>query len=261
MRPPKINTTKNYDLFRFQTGDNRQLNLSKHKPLLDSMEEYGFLPCYPIICTRDAKGNLSIKDGQHRFAIARQLGLSVCWVEDASGFDVADVNSAQVSWVALDYVQRFASQGKEHYKTLLAFKEEHNIPITIAASLLAQNATFSNISEAFYAGDFVVKDVTWARQVANLYTGIKELSTKVRGANFLSACTAVSHVPGFSPKRLLECAKKCRQKLVPYAQRDAYLTMLEEIYNYGQKNLVALKLEAIKAMRARNPRHKGESND
>lgn len=55
---------------------------------------------------------------------------------------------------------------------------------------------------------------------------------------------AVCRVEEFEPKRLLRNAERCREKLMPYSTREAYLVMLEEIYNFRQQKLVALKVLA-----------------
>lgn len=65
---------------------------------------------------------------------------------------------------------------------------------------------------------------------------------------------AVCRVKEFEADRLLHGAERCREKLVAYSNRDAYLDMLEGMYNFNRnaRNLFALKMEATKAMRERN---------
>jgi hypothetical protein len=58
---------------------------------------------------------------------------------------------------------------------------------------------------------------------------------------------------------LIGGAERCREKLVSYSTRDAYLDLLESVYNFGRKQLVSLKLPAIEAMRKRNVATKAKS--
>lgn len=74
-----------------------------------------------------------------------------------------------------------------------------------------------------------------------------------KGARLTEACMAACRVPGFDAKRLLAGAERCRERLVPYATRDAYLDLLETLYNWGRKQLVGLKALAVMALRERRP--------
>jgi hypothetical protein len=255
---PKIQVTKNYSLFA-HSQENRPLDLRKHKLLEASMKENGFIPSYPIVCRRDAKGSLVVKDGQHRLAFARKHGLAVYWIEDNSGFDVAAVNCTQKPWQPIDYAYRYADAGSAHYKELLLFKEEHGLPITLATMLLAGHTCFSAIADKFYSGEFKVKDHTWASQVVAIYVPITRLNAKLKSKQFLNACARASRVPEFSAKRLIDNVERCRDLLVHYGSCDAYMDMLQNVYNFGRRDLVALKIEATKAMRELNPATKGKA--
>ena len=122
----KITATKNYRLFH-RSDENRALNLKKHKKLYESMRLYGFLPSFPIVCYRDAKGNLVVKDGQHRLAIAEELGLPVYYVEESIDFDVAVVNCTPKGWTLVDYAQKFAANGVSSYQEHLDFADRFGI--------------------------------------------------------------------------------------------------------------------------------------
>lgn len=248
----KIQVTKNYRLFHNNSGENRPVEMNKHKRLVDSMKLYGFLQEFPIVCTRDSKGNLVVKDGQHRLVVAETLQLPVYWVEASMNWDVAVVNSTAKPWILRDYAGRFAANGNENYQEGLDFAERHRIPIGPAFALLAGTTTFTNCHSSFIDGTFKVKDRAWADSVASIYSPLVSMSKSVSNARFLEACMAVCRVPEFDGKRLLQNAERCREKLVSYSTRDAYLEMLEHIYNFGRGKLFALKIAAISAMRDRN---------
>jgi len=247
----KISATKNYRLFG-GSDENRPLDLRKHKKLMDSMKEYGFLESYPIVCHRNGDKHLIVKDGQHRLAVAEALGLPVYWVEEAVDFDVAKINCTPKTWTLRDFAQKHAKNGKAAYQEGLEFVEQHRLPIGTAFSLLAGTTTFSNVQNSFYDGSFSIRDRQWADAVAGIYGPLVEMSVDIRNARFVEACMAVCRVKEFDAKRLLQNAKRCREKLVSFSTRDAYLDMLEAIYNYGRKTLVGLKAEATMVMRERN---------
>jgi len=247
-----IQATKNYRLFERHSGENRPLDLRKHKKLMDSMKLYGFLPCFPIVVVRNTDGNLIVKDGQHRLLIAEELELPVYWVEEATDFDVAVVNSTAKIWGLKDYAQKHAANGLKAYTEGLEFASSHSLPVGIAFALLSGTTSFGNCEQPFINGTWRIKDRAWADSVAGIYGPIGTMSPPLRKSTFLLACMAVCRVDGFDPARLLANADRCREKLVSYSTRDSYLEMLESVYNFGRKQLVALKNLAVMAMRERN---------
>lgn len=251
----KVQATKNYRMF-CRSGENRPLDLKKHQKLLESMKLYGFLACFPIVCVRDSTGQLIVKDGQHRLAIAESIGLTVHWLEEEVDFDVAVINCTSKTWVLRDYAQKFAANGNAEYQIGLDFADRHHLPVGTAFALLAGTTGFSNCDTAFLDGSFQVKDQPWANAVAGIYSPLVARSPSLRHARFLEACMACCRVASFDSKRLLQNAERCRDKLVSYSTRDAYLDMLEAVYNFGRVKLVGLKIEAVLAMRERNVANK-----
>jgi hypothetical protein len=249
--PKKVNVTRNYRMFA-RSEDNRALVPHKHKRLLESMRLYGFLPEFPIVCCRDANKHLIVKDGQHRLSIAETLGLPVYWIEESAAWDVAIVNSTQKGWVPRDYAERYARAGNADYLEGLDFMDANRLPIGLSFALLAGTTTFANIQAAFLRGEFRVKDRKWAASVAAIYRPFHAASKACRNARFIEACMAVCRVKEFEPDRLLHGLNRCREKLVAFSTRDAYLEMLEEIYNFGKRQLYPLKIAALTAMRERN---------
>lgn len=247
----KINITKDYRLFG-RTTENRPLNVRKHRKLEQSLKEYGFLPSFPVVCFRDVKGKLVIKDGQHRLAIAETLGLAVPWVEETVDFDIAKINCAQEKWQLKDYAQKYATNGLTQYQEGLDFSEKYGLAIGVAFALLAGTTTFGNIEAAYVTGKFQVKEREWAESVAFVYSRMVAISPSLKKNTFVEACMAVTRVEGFDAKRLIQGAERCREKLVSFSTRDAFLDMLEAVYNFGRAKLVGLRALATMAMRDRN---------
>lgn len=247
-----IRATKNYKLFK-RSPDNRPTNVKARKKLVGSMKHYGWLRCFPLVAVRNGDGHLIVKDGQHRLDIAEWLGLAVHWVEEKQDFDVAETASGQKSWSLNDYAQCFAAKGVQSYIDGLEFVTRYSISTGIGFAILAGTTGFTNIEKEFIGGTFKIKDRKWAEDVATIYSGISALAPCLRTSHFIAACMGVCRVDGFDGKRLIHNANRCREKLVAYATREAYLDLLETVYNYGrQKQLIPLKIMAINAMKARN---------
>lgn len=251
MASNKLNVTKDYRIFK-RSEENRVTDIRRHRKLERSMKQYGFLKSFPISCHRLESGGLVVKDGQHRLAIAETLGLPVYWVEEVVDFDIALVNSTGKTWGVRDYAEKYAANGKKDYAEGLEFADRHKINVGSAFAMLAGTTNYSNIEPAYKDGDFKISDREWAEQVAAIYRPITELNGSCKTANFLGACMAVCRVDGFDGKRLVRGAERCREKLGSYSTREAYLDMLEQIYNFGRMQLVGLKSLATMAMRSRS---------
>lgn len=250
-RVAHVNVTKDYRLFE-RSDDNRVVNLKKRKKLVESMKLYGFLRSFPICCVRNGDKHLVVKDGQHRLAIAEQLGLPVYWIEETTDFDVAIVNSTSKTWVLRDYAEKYARNGCRQYATGVEFADRFGVPIGTAFSLLAGTTSFTNIQPEFVAGKFKIKDLEWAECVGTVYSGVVEISPDVRSVRFIEACMACARVNGFDAARIIHNARQCRERLVSYSTRDAFLEMMEYVYNFKRQKTLPLKFLAVQAMRERN---------
>lgn len=255
----KIESTKNYRLF-VRSDENRPINLKKHKKLVDSMKLYGWLPSFPMVCVRDKSGCLFIKDGQHRHAIAQMLGIAVYWTEEFVDFDIALINGTPQIWTLRDYAEKYASNNNAAYVQGLQFAERHSLPLGIAFTLLAGVTGWTNIRPMFVNGTFQVRDEVWAEMVGSLYSAMLQISSELRTTRFIEACMACARVDGFDESRMVHNAKQCREKLVSYSTRDAFLEMMEYVYNFKRRQTIPLKFMALDAMRKRNPA-KSRSNN
>lgn len=249
-KAPSISRTKDYRRLR-TCEDNREIDLKKHKKLIESMKKYGFLPCFPVVCRR--KGTqLVVRDGQHRVVIAESLDLPVYFVVTDVDFDIAEVNTTPKTWTLKDYAQTYARKGVESYVEALEFSEKHGLPMGTSVALLSGTTTFGNVQNAYISGRFAVKDRDWAHSVASLNASLNALSDEKHGARLTEALMAICRVEEFESQRLIDNGTKCRDRLVQYSTRDAYLGMLDDVYNFGRKRKVPLKFQAEEAMRKRN---------
>lgn len=260
MATSKIQVTKDYGLF-VQDKDNRNLELEKHKSLFESMKKWGFLPYYPIVCIRDRRGRLVVKSGQHRLHFAKQLGLPVYFVVAEENFDVAEHEATHVPWILLNYLEKWKNNGSRDCQEVIDFSAAHSIPCSLAAALLAGVTFISSCRRSIIEGTYKVNDRAWANSVVGIYLPLVQMAKEMKNARLIEACMAVCRVSGFDGRRLVNNAKRCRDKLCAYSTRDAYLEMLEEVYNFGRKDMVGLKSAAIMEMRNRNPANANRSND
>jgi hypothetical protein len=248
---PQLRTTRDYRMFDL-SPENRNVSTGDHGKLKESMKQYGFLSAYPIHCRR-VGARLVIVDGQHRYTFAVELGLPVWYVVSNDEVDVAQINNTQRVWHIRDYAESFVKRGKNEYAELLQFVDEYGLPVSISAAILFGTATFQHMKELFFAGEFKVKNRARAAFIASTYRRLTALSKEVRNARLLSAVYACSYLADFDLERLMDGAQRRRDKLVSYSTAEAYLDMIEDLYNFGRHTRVAVKIPAQNIMRTRNP--------
>jgi len=249
-----LRTTTDYSVFD-RCKENRPVDLAKRVALRKSIQDHGWIPAYPMHVTRNGKGRLIVRDGQHRLELAKELGLPVWFVECDDAADIAQINNAQKAWAVRDYAASFAQRGNDNYQRILEFSERYKISVSCAASLLAGVVGYSNTRKAYMNGDFKIADEQFAGTVAMIIQSVGRYSKCSKTNAFINAVSACVRVAAFDPRRLIENMNNCPEKLANYSTCDAMLEMLESIYNYAQRNskLFPLRIEAQKVMRARNP--------
>ena len=257
----RLQHTKNYDMFQ-SSDDNRDIEIGKHKNLIESLKEYGWLKSKPLSAWRDPNGNgkLIVKDGQHGLAIAQSLQIEIWYVVDDVDFDIAKVNCTPKIWTVWDFAKKYSHHGLKDYREVIEFANKKKVTLTQAAALLAGYSTFNNVGVQFKRVEFRVKEREWAFQVAGIYSQMVSISVSLKRAQFLQACAAVCRLDYFDPARLLDSANRFHELLISYADRDSYLDMIEEVYNKGKQKRVSLKWEAIEALKDRNAAEKSKKN-
>ncbi len=94
----------------------RPIDPRKYKQLFEIMRRDGFCPNYPIECSIGEDGHLIVHDGQHRLAIAEELGLPVYWVEkEEDNWKTPEYHAIPTEWVPNDSVDMYAEQNLEDY--------------------------------------------------------------------------------------------------------------------------------------------------
>ena len=247
----QIKETMNYKMFD-RSDDNRITDVKTHRNLQKALSKYGWIPGIPLVANRNGSNRLIVKDGQHRLEIAEILGIPVCYVEEPISFDIAEINSTAKSWTIKDRVEKYSTEGKEQYQKGLEFSSTWNVPLSKSFALLGGVTMLSNLQPSFNEGRFKIKDEEWATNVALLHNQLISVSRHCKGSRLLLACMAIFRVPEFDPIRMVNNAERCREKLVSFSTRDAYLAMLEDVYNFGRKNMFGLKAAAIMTMKDRS---------
>lgn len=250
---PKLQKTSAYGKFKFMRGQRPiDLNCSESKTLMASMKEYGFLPAFPVMVRATGSGDTyEIVDGQHRYTVAKELGLPIYYVVDESEIDVTLVNKAQRKWSPTDFAESYAAKDIDAYQTLIDYHRSFQIAITLSAAILSGTSNFGNIRARFFSGRFTVKNAVVATNIGMVYREAGRITAAVKKAAFVDALWACYAVGYFNPDQLLEGITKKPYAMRVGSRRDDFLTAMEEVYNYGRKTRKPLKFDAEQAMMLR----------
>jgi len=240
-----ILSTSDYDKFRFYPSNRPADHWAK---IAESIEGKDFTMYNPIICAKEPEG-LFIIDGQNRFKACQFLGRPVYYViaHNATEKDIQRLNVSQKNWTASDYLNYYVQHGNKHYIKLAQLL--HEIPefTILHMTRIWQNhsrAEGRNPAETFRSGKYTLpeKGVSKIRKVASLYRAIEAAVGDVPGkAAFVAALSSLTLKKEFSHAQMKDKIQKYPYLFEGRGRSTGYIEVLENIYNYRQKNKVNLR--------------------
>lgn len=257
MKHKTVEITTEYSNFKLSI-ENRDINLKKNraKKLRESLKNNGWIPSFPMTVRNNGCGKLTILDGQHRFSIARELGMPVKYVIIDQDFDISEINNTQDTWKLKDYLSRWQKDNRKPYFEIEDFMKIHkNITLSMAISLLGgNNQASTGLKNKYKDGDFRItaKSRGKAYQIANAFESIIEVNKDAKHNNMLKALYKCFYVESFDSTRLIEQCEKNPSMIQPYSKTEDWLDLLQEVYNHGKKsNRIPLRFQAEEAMKER----------
>ncbi len=226
--------TFDYSLFDFYK-DNRETTDQHVNKLVESFKNYGQMQ--PILCSKEPNGKLMIVDGQNRLLAAKALGTPIKYIVDnkLNSHSVTEINSTQKNFSDLDWIKRYAVQGKEDYVKLL--RQIKNYKGTF---------TTSCICEVYhYLGKGVMSDVKQGSYKIDISKGTKiinlclKIYSVIENKDFLKrvmirAITKLLKNKNFDEKILLKNIR-LKKLNVWSTQADNYNELIL-VYNYNLKS-------------------------
>lgn len=228
-----IQETTNYD--RFELLDFNR-DVGKTTALEKSMMAYGWLDPYPMHVVKNGSGKLKIKAGHHRFHVAMKLGIPCKYViAEDKGETVHELELATRHWNMNDYLASYCRIGNEHYIKVRHYVEMTGIPIQCSVSMLAgDSAASGNQNDKFKKGTYKVSNEKHAYDVAYLVLGCAERGVRfARSFRFVQALSSVCRVDEFDLNLFLARVRTQVGMMTVQATRDAYIALIEQVYNYG----------------------------
>jgi len=231
-----IKSTINYDQFELHDMNRRVIEGSRHfKSILKSMEQYGFISGFPIVCEKNGSGRLKIKAGHNRFRAAQKLGIPVKYVVDNTPIPIVELEQASRGWSIQDYFFSYCKQGIKPYLELQDYIERTGISLSNAASMFFGNTAGSgNFNEQFKRGDFQIKDRSHPAIVGDLIMHMKKHGIDwAHDARTVMAISRCAKIREFNVSRFKKKVAAHPHLFEKQKNLQDALQMVEDIYNHA----------------------------
>jgi hypothetical protein len=227
-----------------QTGDyskfklcNFNRDVKNTKELKASMASHGYIPAHPLHCVL-VDGMLHIKDGHHRFEVAKSLGIPVWYVVCDDEATIHDLQKTTTSWKVADYADSYARSGRDEYQRVKQYQSETGIPLGMCISMLGgECATSSNKVKEFKQGRFTItpEGEAHAAQMRTIILKLKELGISP-GHILIMSLSRLLFVKEFSVTTFLERMAANSGELKKFGNVEGQALNLEYIYNRNAKS-------------------------
>jgi hypothetical protein len=223
--------TNDYSKFKSKDG-NRNLNQLHLKRLTESVKQNDLLHANPILINE----KYEIIDGQHRFNVCRQLNKPVHYVK-VKGLGLSEIqilNANSKNWKSEDYIDGYCSMGMSEYCYLNKLLSDTKLTVNSLLNMFATDDGESSIK--LKNGELVLHNkkrgliiLQWLKDWEGFYEGTNRRS-------FIRALVYLYGIGGYDHKKMMNKMKYQSPKLVHTEYMKTYLAMLEEIYNFKERN-------------------------
>jgi len=242
-----IQQTVDYEVFQ-KHRCNRPIDEFSVQRLMDSIKRGNRLSSKPICVDH----NFCIVDGQHRLEAAKRLGIPIYYVqEDFKSEDMLEMNANQKNWNISDYLNFYASVGKDDYIKLKKFCAEENLNPSVIIQLLHGNRNtsfFRNFKDGFYKfpnDDEFNEIMDRKAKIKETIDYIKKKTSGAKGyldkVTFYSALVDFFNIKSFDYEIFMTKLSYRLDLLHPCARRLEYVNIFKDMYNW--KNQKPLDVE------------------
>ena len=248
----KIFSTNNYSLFALSPFNR---DIRRNRWLKESLLKFGWIPTRPLEVRRRYDGKLEIRDGHHRFELARELKIDIFYGIVTDEATIPDLTITERPWSVWDSLCGHLRTGKSAYKALHEYQKKTGIPLSSCIGLMSgqMSGTSSNKLQKFKEGTYAVGDMTQADMVGEIIILCQtEGIPFARNNYFVQAVSKICLAADFDPKVMMRKISSFPEFMVKQPSKQYYVKMLDEVYNRKSQNKVPLEFQANEAARQRS---------
>lgn len=224
--------TKDYEDFSFYERNRIVKDKGSESKIEASLVAHGWMKSHPMI----VDGQLRIKDGQHRFLIAKKLGLEipVLIVENFDDASMLAINNASKKWNSEDYLHYQAEKGDVVAQKLYKIVKETGLSVrTVFLAAHLSDGTLQNI-------DAKLKDVPFDKlnKKIKMVLEILDLIKLPKYVRLTVALVSMINNPNYNHRQMMNKLSYQLDKVHKCGNSANYVSLFQEIYNFKQVNKV-----------------------
>ena len=234
--------TTNYDKFLLMES-NRLIKPGKVSKLKEAIERKDMRNENEIKVRLSKDGKtLIVLEGQHRFKTCYDMGLPIFYrFSIMESKDVGLFASTQDKWTLHDSLRYYCVEGFHDYKILAGFQKQYKYPISTLINVLSGRNDKTMLDE-FRKGEFeVTQGLEFVHELLSKIQEFKPFNDKVyRSRTFLKVYMDLMTHPEFEHERMLQKVEQVPMKFVFCTRVNDYLRMIEDVYNWKNRNPIKL---------------------
>ncbi len=247
----KICESYEYDKFKILTRNRGRIprNLERIKESMKS--------CY-LVSPMCVNSNWYKIDGNHRFTAAKELGFPIrYYMCKAYGLkEIQILNANQKNWTNVEYLDSFCELAYPEYLKIRNFiRKWKGIGLANAIIIISEGATTqpeikfkgnakkgTSVSKnMFRSGKYECGNMDVAEDVVKKLFNLRGYLDFYKKRSFVLAFKKVYLNSNFEYQVFLNKLTKYPSKIKDCPNTDHFLTMIEELYNYRNRNKVSLR--------------------
>jgi hypothetical protein len=227
-------------MFKFH-DNNRKIDQSNLENIKRSIKINNLLAFRPIMVNE----KLEILDGQHRFLVAKELGLDIFYQvnEESKDEDIILMNANQKRWTLEDFINFHATKGSEAHRQLQKFSEKNGISLSCTVKIFCSNSeSYKQLKTGGIKGiqkEKIDAAQMWVNMAKEVIETIGRYScepmTPYRSDRCLRALMAISRLDGYDHEEMKDKIAKVFDRVRPCRTEKDWFKMFLDVYNYGKR--------------------------
>jgi hypothetical protein len=237
----RIYFTKEYGRFKFLKG-NRDINERKVQKIIEAIHEgVDILRYAPVIVNE----NMEIIDGQHRFAVSRELKCNVYYVvhKVADLSIVPAINSKSSKWRTVDFLNSYLDLKKEQYEILYDFitNKFDRLALPTAIKLLYTGGTHDNgAMEAFKDGVYEAKCLDEATKICTFLKDFEPFTDNAFSGRFIEVANRLLKSDKYNHALMIEKFNQSGRRIERLTNTKHIIEDMESIINHRMKERITI---------------------
>lgn len=236
----KIYYTTDYGRFKFLKG-NRDINESKVQKIQDVIRLGIDVLRYAPIIVNEA---MEIIDGQHRFAVSRELRTNVYYVihKEADLSIVPTINSNHTKWRNSDFMNSYIDLKKEAYIELQDFIDTFpGMSLATAIKMFhAGTPSAPEAIEAFRDGTLSTKGKEQSYRLGVLLRDFSEYTSNPYSSRFFHVMIQLLTVGKYEHELMLKKLKESGRRIEDVKSVKTIIQEMESIINHRMRDRVLI---------------------